>query len=133
MAYFEQVKLTDTGGSPINAATETTLGSVDGKLTTINNNLTTVNTNLNDVKLAVTVGELVEAIEALRMSVNSLTRSAGLMTFTSNASVRMNVDSIGGSVSLPNLSQFGGYSINSLVQDFGHFSADNLRRNILVT
>lgn len=130
MAYFEQIKVTNTSGSPVNPATETTLLNVDTKLSTI----ATENT-LQSVNAALNTGELLQAIEALRMSVNSLTRTVGMMTFTTTGTVRINVDSIGGSTGLPSLLALGTsfYSTNSLMQDFGHFSADNLRRNITVS
>lgn len=40
MAYFEQVKVTDTGGNPVNPATETTLQTIQGLTTAINGLLT---------------------------------------------------------------------------------------------
>jgi hypothetical protein len=115
MAYFEQIKLADTSGNPVDAATEATL---------------------EDVKTALTVGELVEAIEALRMAVNSLTRSAGLMTFDTTSSARVRIANIDGGLTLSTvtaLNSLSTYSTNSLIQDIGHFSADNLRRNITVS
>jgi hypothetical protein len=114
MAYFEQVKLADTGGNPIDSATEATL---------------------EDVKLAVTVGELVQAIEALRTAVGSLTRSAGLMTYDTGSNLRTRITAFESGIVLPAVAGLGNsqYSANSLVQDIGHFSADNLRRNITVS
>lgn len=143
MAYFEQVKLADANGSPINAATETTLSSVDSKLSTVDTSVQAVdtsvqavNTSIQNVTSELSSGEMLQAIESLRMAVNSLTRSVGLMTFDTTSSARVRIANIDGGLTLTNvttLNQLGAYSSNSLIQDFGHFSADNLRRNISVT
>lgn len=95
-------------------------------------------------------GELVEAIEALRMAVVSLTRSIGIplpnaqgqqivevrQTSSSLLSVGVasggltSVNSVG---SLTNQSQMGGYSANDYIPALMHMQADNLRRNITVS
>lgn len=97
-------------------------------------------------------GELVEAIEALRMAVQSLTRS-GIGQSMPDVSGRLRVllDSISASLTLAtvstvttvttvttvgtvtNQSQIGGTVANDHIPALLHLQADNLRRNIAVT
>jgi hypothetical protein len=90
--------------------------------------------------------ELMEAIEAMRMAIHSLTRTIGLAQ-VNPLTGRMLVDGAGvtqpisGSVSanqggtwnITNLATIGGVAANSQVQSFERMTADNLRRNINVT
>ena len=91
------------------------------------------------------MGELIEAIEAMRMAIQSLNRTVG-MAQVNPLTGRMLVDNAGvtqpvtgtitavttvGTVS--NLAQVGGQSANSQIPSFERMTADNLRRNISVT
>ena len=90
-------------------------------------------------------GELLEAIEAMRMAIQSLTRTIGLAQ-VNPATGRMLVDGSGvtqpvsGNLStitqvslVANTQQVGGQNANSFVPSFERMTADNLRRNIVTT
>lgn len=94
------------------------------------------------------IGELMEAIEAMRMAIQALTRTVGLAqvnpttgrmlveigastnTQTISGTVTANQ---GGTWNITNLATIGGIAANSQVQSFERMTADNLRRNINVT
>jgi hypothetical protein len=86
--------------------------------------------------------ELMEAIEAMRQAIHSLTRTIGLAQ-VNPLTGRMLVDPSGvtspvtatqsGTWNITNLATIGGVAANSQVQSFERISADNLRRNINVT
>jgi hypothetical protein len=88
--------------------------------------------------------ELMEAIEAMRMAIQTLTRTIGLAQ-VNPLTGRMLVDGAGvtqpisgtvnqgGTWNITNLATIGGVAANSQVQSFERMSADNLRRNINVT
>lgn len=97
------------------------------------------------------IGELMEAIEAMRMAVQSLTRTVGLAQ-VNPLTGRMLVDGSGvtqpvsgtvsvgtpavtqsGTWNITNLATIGGIAANSQVQSFERMTADNLRNNIIVT
>jgi len=94
----------------------------------------------------VTQTELTEAIEALRMAVQALTRS-GLGQATPDTALRLRVvvdaitsgitlstvTNIGAVGTVTNQTQVGGFAANDQIPAFMHLQADNLRRNILVT
>jgi hypothetical protein len=91
-------------------------------------------------------GELIEAIEAMRMAIQTLTRTIGLAQ-VNPLTGRMLVDpsgvtspvsgtvtaNQGGTWNITNLATIGGVAANSQVQSFERMTADNLRRNINVT
>ena len=90
-------------------------------------------------------GELLEAIEAMRMAIHSLTRTIGLAQ-VNPLTGRMLVDGSGvtqpvsGSLSsitqvslVANTQQVGGQNANSFVPSYERMTADNLRRNIVTT
>jgi hypothetical protein len=91
-------------------------------------------------------GELIEAIEAMRLSVQSLNRTIGLAQ-VNPLTGRMLVDpsgvtspvsgtitaNQGGTWNITNLATIGGQAANSQIQSFERMTADNLRRNINVT
>jgi hypothetical protein len=90
-------------------------------------------------------GELLEAIEAMRMAIHSLTRTIGLAQ-VNPLTGRMLVDGSGvtqpvsGSLSaitqvslVTNTQQVGGQNANSFVPSFERMTADNLRKNIVTT
>ena len=90
--------------------------------------------------------ELMEAIEAMRMAIQALTRTIG-MAQVNPLTGRMLVDGAGvtqpvsgtiaanqsGTWNITNLATIGGVAANSQVQSFERMTADNLRRNITVT
>ena len=97
------------------------------------------------------VGELIEAIEAMRMAVVSLQKSIG-MAQVNPLTGRMLVDGSGvtqpvsgtvsvgtpavtqsGTWNITNLATIGGQAANSQIPSFERMTADNLRRNINVT
>lgn len=92
------------------------------------------------------LGELIEAIEAMRMAIVSLQKSIG-MAQVNPLTGRMLVDGSGvtqpvsGTVSaaqsgvwnITNLATIGGQAANSQIPSFERMTADNLRRNINVT
>jgi hypothetical protein len=91
-------------------------------------------------------GELIEAIEAMRLAVQSLNRTIGLAQ-VNPLTGRMLVDpsgvtspvsgtitaNQGGTWNITNLATIGGQAANSQIQSFERMTADNLRRNINVT
>jgi hypothetical protein len=99
------------------------------------------------------VGELMEAIEVLRLAVQSLTRSIGLATVdvtgrtrmlaenptaaNLQATVSLNAGQTLGTVTtlttMTNQAQMGGLATNDQIPALMHLQADNLRRNISVT
>lgn len=90
--------------------------------------------------------ELMEAIEAMRMAIQALTRTIGLAQ-VNPLTGRMLVDPSGvtspvsgtvnaaqsGTWNITNLATIGGQSANSQIPSFERMTADNLRRNINVT
>jgi hypothetical protein len=98
------------------------------------------------------MGELIEAIEAMRMAIQSLNRTVGMAQVNPQTG-RMLVDGAGvtqpvsgtvtvtgtvtanqgGTWNLTNLAQVGGQAANSQIPSFERMTADNLRRNIQVT
>ena len=97
------------------------------------------------------IGELMEAIEAMRMAIQALTRTVGLAQ-VDPLTGRLRVDGSGvtqpvsgtvsvgtpavtqsGTWNITNLATIGGIAANSQVQSFERMTADNLRRNINVT
>ena len=105
----------------------------------------------NDVNAATplpiqVIGELMEAIEAMRMAIQSLQRTIG-MAQVNPLTGRMLVDGSGvtqpvsgtitanqgGTWNITNLATLGGQAANSQIPSFERMTADNLRRNINVT
>lgn len=92
-------------------------------------------------------GELIEAVESLRMAVAALTKSIGyalpnltgfpIMEVRQATAGNLNVTaSIAGSQTLSTLTnqtQVGGYNANDQIPALMHLQADSLRRNISVT
>jgi len=97
-------------------------------------------------------GELIEAIESMRMAVNALTKTIGyalpnaqgqpimevrqataanLAVSVSNATIQSgNLTTL---TTLTNQSQIGGFAANDQIPALMHLQADNFRRNIVVT
>ena len=96
-------------------------------------------------------GELLEAIEAMRFAINTLTKTIGMSlpnaqgfpimevrqatagSMNVTASVSGTVTSNIGTGSLANQTQIGGFACNDQIPALMHLQADNLRRNISVT
>lgn len=96
-------------------------------------------------------GELVEAIEAMRMAVQAMTRTIGLMQPDAAARMRVAVDAISSGLTLAtvtavgtvttvntvntvtNQAQMGGLSTQDQVPALMRMAANSLRSNILVT
>jgi hypothetical protein len=98
-------------------------------------------------------GELVEVLEAMRMTINSLAKSIGYMlpnvqgfpimevrqTTAANLQVTaaiaatQTLATLTTLTTLVNQSQIGGFAANDQIPAFMHLQADNLRRNIVVT
>jgi hypothetical protein len=87
-----------------------------------------------------------EAIEAMRQAIHTLTRTIGLAQvnpltgsmFVDGSRVTQPISGTisanqGGTWNITNLATIGGVAANSQVQSFERMSADNLRRNINVT
>lgn len=103
------------------------------------------------------LGEAIEAIEAMRMSLQALNRTIGLMQPDAAARMRVAIDSISASLTLAtittvgtvttvttvttvstvstltNQSQIGGIAANDQVPSLMRLAADSLRRSINVT
>jgi hypothetical protein len=97
------------------------------------------------------VGELMEAIEAMRFAINTLTKTIGMalpnaqgfpiMEVRQATAANMNVTIGSGTVTvgsgtittLTNQTQIGGFAANDQIPALMHMQSDNLRRNISVT
>jgi hypothetical protein len=108
-------------------------------------------TSVSDPLPIAAYGELVEAIEAMRMAVNTLTRTIGLLTVDPATGrlraevVQATAASLLATVSiasnqtlttlttLSNQTQMGGFNAQDQIPALMRLSADNLRRNISVS
>ena len=88
------------------------------------------------------VGELIEAIEALRMAVHALTRSVGLAMPDTAGRLRVNVETGAVTASLAanqtlttlaNQTNVGGQPATEQIPSLMRVAADALRRNVTVT
>jgi hypothetical protein len=93
------------------------------------------------------VGELMEAIEAMRFAINTLTKTIGMSLPNAQGFPIMEVrQSTAGNLvisaqqngtwniaTLTNQTQIGGFAANDQIPALMHLQADNLRRNISVT
>jgi hypothetical protein len=95
---------------------------------------------------AITNNELIEAIETMRMAIQSLNRTIGLAQvnplngsmFVDNSRVTQPISGTvnaqqTGTWNITNLATIGSQNANSFVPSFERITADNLRRNISVT
>jgi hypothetical protein len=96
----------------------------------------------NPMPVTVPSGELIEAIEALRMTIGSLSRTIGLSIPDLLGRQRVSLDVITGGLTLATVTtvssvtnqvQMGAFNANDQIPALMHMSADNLRRNITVT
>ena len=100
---------------------------------------------VNPLPIAALGGELIEVLEAMRTAVQALTRSIGLAYPDPVGRQRVLLDAITASLTLAtvttvttvstvtNQSQIGGIAANDQIPALTKMSADNLRRNIVVT
>ena len=94
------------------------------------------------------LGEAIEAIEAMRFAIQSLTRTVGLMQPDTAARMRVALDSITAGLTLAtittvgtvttvstltNQTQIGGLAATEQIPSLMRLGADSLRRNISVT
>ena len=81
------------------------------------------------------VGELTEAIEAMRMAIHSLTRSIGQSTPDTVGRLRVNVETgaLTTLATLTNQTQVGGNPGFEQIPALMRLGADSLRRNVSVT
>jgi hypothetical protein len=83
-------------------------------------------------------GELIEAVEAMRLAIQSLNRTVGLAQ-VNPTNGNMYVDGsrvtqpVSGTVNVNNLATIGGNNANAVPLSLERGAADNLRRNIIVT
>lgn len=107
--------------------------------------------DVDDAQKVQGTGELVEALEAMRMCIQSLERSIGQSYPDVAGRLRVALDAISASLTLAtvstvtgvttvttvstltNQSQVGGNAANDQIPALMHLQADNLRRNISVT
>jgi hypothetical protein len=99
----------------------------------------------NPMPVTLTQGEVVEALEAMRMAVHSLTRSIGQSMPDVAGRLRVVVDSITGALTLAtittvgtvttltNQTQVGGNPAFEQIPALMRLGADSLRRNVSVT
>ncbi len=98
-------------------------------------------------------GELIEAVEAMRMAINSLTKTIGYalpnlqgqpifearqataanLNVTASGTVTANQGGTWNITTLTNQSQIGGFAANDEIPALMHLQVDGLRRNISVT
>jgi len=112
------------------------------------NSTTPVGTASNPLPVNASYGELVEALEALRIATSSLTKSIGFALpnmlgqpiFEARQATASNLQVTVGSIAsgqtittLTNQAQVGGFSANDQIPALMHLQADSLRRNISVT
>lgn len=96
----------------------------------------------NPMPVTLTQGEVVEALEAMRMAIQSLTRSVGQSMPDVAGRLRVVVDSITGALTLAtvttvgtvtNQTQVGGNPAFEQIPALMRLGADSLRRNVSVT
>lgn len=96
--------------------------------------------DVDDAQKVQGTGELVEAIQAMRMCVQSLDRSIGQMYPDTLGRMRVAIDAFNVALAtvttvstLSNQSQLGGNAANDQIPALMHMQADGLRRSISVT
>lgn len=89
-------------------------------------------TKITDDEGNVISGELIEAIEALRMAAQSLLRASGGAMPDTAGRLRVNVET-GNIGTLTNQTQVGGFFATEQVPSLMRLGADSLRRNITVS
>lgn len=146
MAY---TNLGYTPGTGANVATDTIGGGAFQrvKISTGAENVATDVSSANPLP-TVETGEMIEAIEALRMAIQSLTRTMGLSMPDTAGRLRVVADqptaanlnatvtgtvNVGTITTLTNQTQVGGFNANDQIPALMNANAGSLRRNISVT
>jgi hypothetical protein len=91
----------------------------------------------NPMPVALTQGEVVEALESMRMAIQSLTRSIGQSMPDTVGRLRVNVEAFSATITtlatLTNQTQVGGNPAFEQIPALMRLGADSLRRNVSVT
>ena len=94
----------------------------------------------NPLPTTITAGELLEALEAMRMAIHSLTRSVGQAMPDTAGRLRANVEAFSATIAaittlttLTNQTQVGGNPAFEQIPALMRLGADSLRRNVSVT
>ena len=91
----------------------------------------------NPLPVTLTQGEVVEALEAMRMAIQSLTRSVGQAMPDTAGRLRANIEAFSATITtlttLTNQTQIGGLPAFEQIPALMRLGADSLRRNVSVT
>ena len=91
----------------------------------------------NPLPATIATGELLEALEAMRMAIQSLARSVGQAMPDTAGRLRVNVEAFGPTIAaittLTNQTQIGGNPAFEQIPALMRLGADSLRRNVSVT
>jgi len=91
----------------------------------------------NPMPVTLTQGEVVEALEAMRMAIQSLTRSVGQAMPDTAGRLRANIEAFSATITtlttLTNQTQIGGLPAFEQIPALMRLGADSLRRNVSVT
>jgi hypothetical protein len=94
----------------------------------------------NPLPITLTQGEVVEALEAMRMAIQSLTRSVGQAMPDTAGRLRVNIEAFSATIAaittlatLTNQTQVGGNPAFEQIPALMRLGADSLRRNVSVT
>jgi len=91
----------------------------------------------NPMPVTLTQGEVVEALEAMRMAIQSLTRSVGQAMPDTAGRLRANIEAFSATITtlttLTNQTQVGGNPAFEQIPALMRLGADSLRRNVSVT
>jgi hypothetical protein len=136
-----------TPGSGANVATDQDGGGAHHQKALIEHlqeGVPTPASQTNPVPMAL-YGEAIEALEAMRMAIQALTRTMGQMQPDTAARMRVAIDAMSGGLTLATIStvnqlntltnqtQIGGLSATEQIPSLMRLGADSLRRNITVS
>ena len=135
-----------TPGSGANVATDLDGGAHHQKalIEHLQGGVPTPASQTNPVPMAL-YGEAIEALEAMRMAIQALTRTMGQMQPDTAARMRVAIDAMSGGLTLATIStvnqlntltnqtQIGGLSATEQIPSLMRLGADSLRRNITVS
>jgi hypothetical protein len=135
-----------TPGSGANVATDLDGGAHHQKalIEHLQDGVPTPASQTNPVPMAL-YGEAIEALEAMRMAIQALTRTMGQMQPDTAARMRVAIDAMSGGLTLATIStvnqlntltnqtQIGGLPATEQIPSLMRLGADSLRRNITVS
>jgi hypothetical protein len=135
-----------TPGSGANVATDLDGGAHHQKalIEHLQGGVPTPASQTNPVPMAL-YGEAIEALEAMRMAIQALTRTMGQMQPDTAARMRVAIDAMSGGLTLATIStvnqlntltnqtQIGGLPATEQIPSLMRLGADSLRRNITVS